>query len=92
MGKYGRARQATDDNIIRIMRITCWITKTSDKQSEYVINYVCPLLHSTYLHYNSLPGSSIDVNETLIGFSGASRYILYQIQQITNLILQKTGI
>jgi len=28
--KYGRARQATDDSIIRRMRIACWIPKATD--------------------------------------------------------------
>jgi hypothetical protein len=31
--KYGTARQATDDNIIRRMRFTCWITKATDTQN-----------------------------------------------------------
>jgi hypothetical protein len=35
--KYGRARQATDDNIIRRMRIACLITKATDTISGYVI-------------------------------------------------------
>ena len=35
MEKYGRARQATDDNIIRRMRFACWITKATDIHSEY---------------------------------------------------------
>jgi hypothetical protein len=35
--KYGRGRQATDDDIIRRMRISCWITKATDTHSEYVI-------------------------------------------------------
>jgi hypothetical protein len=35
--KYGRAGQATDDNIIRRMRFACWITKATDTHSEYVI-------------------------------------------------------
>jgi endonuclease III len=35
--KYGRAGQATDDNVIRHMRIACWITKATDTHSEYVI-------------------------------------------------------
>jgi hypothetical protein len=34
--KYGTARQATDDNIIRRMRFACWITKATDTHSEYV--------------------------------------------------------
>jgi hypothetical protein len=37
VGKYGRARQATDDNTIRRMRFACWITKATDLHSEYVI-------------------------------------------------------
>ena len=37
MEKYGRAGQATDDNIIRRMRFACWITKATDMHSEYVI-------------------------------------------------------
>ena len=37
MEKYGRAGQATDDNIIRRMRFACWITKATDTHSEYVI-------------------------------------------------------
>ena len=28
--KYGRARQATDDNITLRMRFGCWITKATD--------------------------------------------------------------
>jgi hypothetical protein len=35
--KYGEARKATDDNIIRRMRFACWITKATDTHSEYVI-------------------------------------------------------
>jgi hypothetical protein len=40
--KYGRATQATDDNIIRRMRFACWITKATDTQSEYVILIAFP--------------------------------------------------
>ena len=28
--KYGRARETTDDSIIRCMRLACWITKATD--------------------------------------------------------------
>jgi len=35
--KYSRARQATDDNIIRRMRVLCCINKAPDRHSEYVI-------------------------------------------------------
>jgi hypothetical protein len=40
--KYGRARQATDDNTIRRMRFACWITKVTGTRSEYVILIACP--------------------------------------------------
>jgi hypothetical protein len=35
--KYGRAEQATDDNIIRRMCIACWIPKATKTLSEYAI-------------------------------------------------------
>jgi len=31
------AGQATDDNIIRRMRVACWVNKVTDTHSEYVI-------------------------------------------------------
>jgi hypothetical protein len=37
VGKYGRARKATIDNVIWRMRIACWISKATDTHSEYVI-------------------------------------------------------
>jgi hypothetical protein len=40
--KYGRAGQATDDNIIRRMRFACWITKATNTYSEYVILIAFP--------------------------------------------------
>ena len=42
MEKYGTARQATDDNIIRRMRFACWLTKATDTHSEYVILIAFP--------------------------------------------------
>jgi hypothetical protein len=35
--KYGRARQATDDNIIRHIHCACCITKATDTHLEYAI-------------------------------------------------------
>jgi hypothetical protein len=35
--KYGTARQATDDNIIRRMHFACRVTKATDTHSAYVI-------------------------------------------------------
>ena len=34
--KYGRIKQATDDNIISRMRIACWMTKATNTHSEYL--------------------------------------------------------
>ena len=30
MEKYGRARQATDDNIVQCIHFACWIAKAAD--------------------------------------------------------------
>jgi hypothetical protein len=36
--KYGRAGQATDDNIIRRMLFACWMTKATDTQTmQYLL-------------------------------------------------------
>jgi hypothetical protein len=35
--KYNTAGQVNDDNIIRRMRIACWVTKATKTHSEYVI-------------------------------------------------------
>jgi len=35
--KYGTVMEATDNNIIRCMRIACSVTKGQDTHSEYVI-------------------------------------------------------
>jgi hypothetical protein len=37
MQKHGRAGEATDNGIIRRMRVACWIPKSIDTHSEYVI-------------------------------------------------------
>jgi hypothetical protein len=59
--KYGTARQATDDNIIRRMRFACWITKATDTHSKYVTLIAFPpqqwlreralMLSYTYIAY-----------------------------------------
>jgi len=37
MNEYGRARQATDDNLIRRMRFVCWLNKATDTHLGYAI-------------------------------------------------------
>jgi len=46
--KYCTVGQATDDTVIRLMRITCWITKVTNTHSQYVILTAFPL--QTQLH------------------------------------------
>jgi len=40
--KYGRSRQATDDDIVLRMRFACRINKTTDTHSEFVIPVAFP--------------------------------------------------
>jgi hypothetical protein len=40
--KYGRARQATNDNIKRRMQFVCWINKATDRHSEWLIFIALP--------------------------------------------------
>jgi hypothetical protein len=47
-GKYGRTGQATDDNIIRRMRIAFWMAEATNTLSEYVILIV--FLLQQWLH------------------------------------------
>jgi len=47
--KNGRAGQVTGDNIIRSMRFACWITKSTDVHSEYVILIACACYDMIYL-------------------------------------------
>jgi hypothetical protein len=42
MEKYGTAGQATDDTVIRCIRIACWINKATDTLSEYVERIAFP--------------------------------------------------
>ena len=51
MEQYGRARQTTDTNIIRLMCIACWITKATDTHSEHVKLFV---LHGNNGYRNAL--------------------------------------
>ena len=48
---HGRARQATDDNIIRRMHIACCTPKATDTHSEY--EYV---ICNTYLFFHGNSG------------------------------------
>jgi hypothetical protein len=40
--KYGWTRQATDDNIIRLIRCACWKAKTKNTHLEFVTIIVFP--------------------------------------------------
>jgi len=51
--KYGKAVQATGDNIIRCMRLACWIFKATDAHSEYVTHcfYMTKIVTRTRLSF-----------------------------------------
>jgi len=44
--KYDTAREATDDNVIRRIRIAYWITNATNIHPEYVRNYHYTLRNS----------------------------------------------
>ena len=50
--KYGTGGQATDDNIIRRMRLAWWIAKAIDTPSEYLIFNALSQQH--WLHERAL--------------------------------------
>jgi hypothetical protein len=52
--------QATDDNIIRRMCLTCWVTKATDTNSEYAIHILTAFPRQKYF-------SRTIVNVTFIG-------------------------
>jgi hypothetical protein len=41
--EYGRDGQATDNNLIRRMRVTCWLPNATNIHSQYVIPIASPL-------------------------------------------------
>jgi len=43
VGKCGTAGQGTDGNVIRHMRIACWIHKAINTHLQYVIHIAFPL-------------------------------------------------
>jgi hypothetical protein len=70
--KYGRARQATDDNIIWCMCFACWLTKATGTHPEYAIFIPFPqqqLLHehTSMLHYRHIA--------CLVKFSNLHKYM-----------------
>jgi hypothetical protein len=58
--KDSTARQATDDNRTRSMRIACWLTKATNTRLEYVILIAFPRQQwlrerASVLHLHTLP-------------------------------------
>ena len=42
--KYGRVRQATDENILQRKHMACWIIKATNTYSEWLIVIALPRL------------------------------------------------
>jgi len=53
--KYSRFGQATVSDIIRCMRVTCWMTKATDRHLKYVILIAFPLQHLLHERTSLLP-------------------------------------
>jgi hypothetical protein len=53
--KYGRAIQATDDNIIRCVCVASWITKATDTHTEYITLIAFPWQQLLCEHALMLP-------------------------------------
>ena len=65
MWKYGRVEQAaTDDNIIRRMRIACWMKNVTDTHSEYVISLRLAFYSSS--GYLSVPDCYVTLTLTVL--------------------------
>jgi hypothetical protein len=74
--KYGRTKQAADENVTPRMRFICWITKATDTHSEYVILIAFPqqqwsrerysILRHTYIAFlvlfSAIPSSGTGAN------------------------------
>jgi hypothetical protein len=82
VGKYGTARQAADDNIIRRMRFACWITKATDTP-----NMQCLLLyHGNNAYANAPQCYVIRTLPVLLGFTTAVR--LSNLEDVKDTFLQ----
>jgi K+-sensing histidine kinase KdpD len=61
--KYGRVKQAIDENVVWCTRVACRITNASDTHSEYVIyNNIYILLYICIIIYNIFHSTNGDVN------------------------------
>jgi hypothetical protein len=80
--KYGRARRTTNDNIIQCMCIACWVTKATDKCTEYVMltdfpqhRWLCESTSVLYSYINFL--SCFGISFPLISSYSASLCVLW---------------
>jgi hypothetical protein len=60
--KYGRARQATDNNIIGRMRFACWMTKAMDTHTHTHTHKIC----NTYCFSTTTVVTGTRLNVTFI--------------------------
>jgi hypothetical protein len=92
--KYGRARQATDDNITRFMCIACWITKATNTHSEYVIIIAFPrqkwlrerasVLRYTYIACHCLRTHFVYAHFALTSLTSQSTSLLFLMLHLGN--------
>ena len=78
--KYGRAVQATDDNIIELMSFTFWISKATDTHPEYVILLAFPRQQQLCESFSMF---RYTYNACLVKFWGYSLFIDINIMMST---------
>ena len=93
--KICRARQVTDDNTIRRMRIACRMTKATDTHSEYVILLSFPLPQRLlkrasvlrYMYIACLVVSGFDRHAQKVAKHGINRLPLFSSVFINSLFI-----
>ena len=85
MEKYATAGQATDDSIVRCIRVACWLNRATDLHSEYVILIAFlrqrmlkrkRLMLRLYVMYCTMPVV------LTVGFSELSMFLVYSRQEV----------
>ena len=92
VGKCYRAGEATDDNIIRRMRIAYWIPKATNTHSQYVILIAFPLqqwlqerasiLRYTYIACLTLVEFQLDAQNSYLFTNNTFIKILYMFRSL----------
>ena len=81
---YCRAGQATDYRVIRRMRFACWITKATDRHSEYAIFMAFPRQEWSHeratmlLRHTDIGLCRCNLQRQSSGIAGCSRVFMWR--------------